>query len=132
MSSNLIDIYITNTSGFVKLNCAIPKQEITLVSSRIQFTTPAASLACGFIKFETPFFRGNHISSGHCFEDTTYTTVNNNGLVFLLKNEYATISSNGNQKIQLTRDIREGFPYSISGLDTSGFSNAHFVFEAKF
>lgn len=142
MSTGILDLYFTNTSGYMVLNNYIPKQTIKLVSLRIQYTTAGNSAASRFLKLQTPFFRGNSFQSGNDDSNTTYINVENEGIILYCDNQAVTIlgcgplfltGSTSHVNIELSNDIPMGFPYTITSLSAAntGFSSLHLIFEYK-
>ena len=92
MSSGILDLYFTNTRGYMTLNNYIPKQKIKLISSKTNYTTAGNSSASRFLKIQTPFFRGNSFQSGNNDGNTAYTNVENEGLIVFCQNAVTSIS----------------------------------------
>jgi len=128
MSSNILDIYVNATSGFITLNTSVPKQNLILKSYRIAFGTTGQALACQFIKFEAPFLRSNNFTSGVTSTDTTYTSVNSGGIVMFVDNSLAGVIR-PNIKVGICDDIPETFAYRLTGINLTGFIALHMVFE---
>lgn len=128
MSSNILDIYVNATSGFITLNTSVPKQNLILKSYRVTFDTSAHALACQFIKFEAPFLRSNNFTSGVTNTDTTYTSVNSGGIILFIDNNTASVVR-PNFNVGINDDIPESFPYRLTGINLTGFLSLHMVFE---
>lgn len=125
----LLDIFVTTTSGYITISSSIPKQNIKLVKFMATFGSATQIVNCRFLKFITPFFRGNNFVSGKNTTEPTYTAFYNDGGVPLLLDFGVTSIGHTNLTIGLTDDIPESFPFTIKGVDLTGFVSLSLCFE---
>lgn len=126
MSYNNLDIYLTSTSGSINISNPVPMQNLRLVGYRVKFDTADHAAACDFIRFNTPFFRGNTFIGGCETGENSNYNFGAQGLILFLENNICTVQY-PNSWISCAQMIPEAFNYSIEGIDLTGFQSLHLI-----
>jgi len=125
----LLDIFVNTTSGYITIPSSIPKQNIKLLKYMAAFSSATDIVNCRFLKFITPFFKGNNFVSGMNSNEVTYSTFYSDGGLVLPLDYGVTSIGHPGLIVGLTDDIPESFPFSIKGINLANFASLTLYFE---